>query len=306
MKTIVLVTGTSGRIGEAIAEILLAANYSVIGVDKIPGKLTTNICDTGNVSQIRKLLVGAKGIVHTAAYHAPHVGKVSDDEFIRTNVSATRILGELAVEMGVQRFIFTSTTALYGYASQLGDQAAWIDETTLPQPKTIYHTTKIEAEEALKTLTQSTNLKVTVIRMSRCFPEPADIMACYRLHRGVDRRDVALAHKLALENQGLPPFDLFVVSGKTPFHRDDRFEMFCNAQNLLQARCPELLRLLKEIGAAPPQSIDRVYDSSKAIRILGWQPVYGYSEVFKQLKDGSSEVMAPIGTLHRLQNWQAE
>jgi len=36
-------------------------------------------------------------------------------------------------------------------------------------------------------------LAVTVLRLSRCFAEPAPLMAAYRLHRGIDARAVASA-----------------------------------------------------------------------------------------------------------------
>jgi UDP-glucose 4-epimerase len=43
--------------------------------------------------------------------------------------------------------------------------------------------------------------------MGRCFPEPAPAMALARLHRGIDARDVAEAHALALDTAraGQPP-----------------------------------------------------------------------------------------------------
>lgn len=306
MKDTVLITGTSGRIGESIAESLRSAGYSVKGVDKIPGRLTTHLCDIGDLGEMRKLLAGVKAVVHSAAYHAPHVGIVPDQEFLRVNVEATKSLAELAIECGIRRFIFTSTTALYGSASQMKEQAARIDETTLPKPKTIYHSTKIQAEGVLEQMARSSELRVTVIRMSRCFAEPADLMAVYRLHRGVDRRDVAVAHKLALETEGLPPFDVFVVSGQTPFIQEDRFDLFNHPDQVLRTRCPGLVAELERIGSRQRNSIDRVYDSSKAMRVLGWRPVYGYLEVFKQLQDGSPEVLPPRITAISADTWQAE
>ena len=58
-------------------------------------------------------------------------------------------------------------------------------------------------------------MTVTSLRMSRCFPEPAEFMAWYRLHRGIDRRDVAEAHALALDRRGPPA--TYVISAATPF-----------------------------------------------------------------------------------------
>jgi hypothetical protein len=60
-----------------------------------------------------------------------------------------------------------------------------------------HHRTKLEAEQFLEAEADR-NLKVTTLRMSRCFPEPAPIMAMYRLHRGIDSRDVAEGHRQVL------------------------------------------------------------------------------------------------------------
>ena len=53
--------------------------------------------------------------------------------------------------------------------------------------------------------------------MSRCFPEPADLMAVFRLTRGIDARDVANAHLCSVEKR-LSGFNRFIISGATPFN----------------------------------------------------------------------------------------
>lgn len=293
MKQKIIVTGTSGRIGEAIAANLFSGNYSVIGIDKIPGKFTTHICDINDLDQINSIFEGATAIIHTAALHAPHVGKVSDLDFRRVNIDGTKYLAELAIKYKIDRFVFTSTTAIYGYATQITDGATWITEETISQPKTIYHTSKIEAELVLKEISHSSQLKVAIIRMSRCFPEAANLMACYRLHRGVDKRDVAQAHKLALELQNPKGFDVFIVSGMPPFEFNDRFIAGTDFDKILKERCPDLIDQLNDIGYKPPKSIDRIYDPSKAKKVLGWSSHYSYLEVFKQLREDSPEVLLP-------------
>jgi len=112
------------------------------------------------------------------------VGLVSEIDFQSVNVRATRTLAELAIEAGVKQFVFTSTTALYGSASTPGLTAAWVDEGLEPQARTIHHRTKLAAEVLLEAISLARALAVTVLRMSRCFPERAPIMASYRLHRG--------------------------------------------------------------------------------------------------------------------------
>lgn len=232
-------------------------------------------------------------VIHTAALHAPHVGYASDADFERINVAATLNLIEQAAESGVKQLIFTSTTALYGAASTPPDKAGWIDESIKPQPKTIYHRSKIAAENLLEAFAERHNFKVIALRMSRCFPEPAPIMASYRLHRGVDARDVAEAHALALESN-LLGFHQYVISGATPFQPEDAHALAHDAAAVLCRRAPELAAEFARRSWPLPNSIDRVYCSELAGRELKWQAKYGFAEVLKMLNERSSEVL-PVG-----------
>ena len=47
-------------------------------------------------------------------------------------------------------------------------------------------------------------LAVTVLRLSRCFAEPAPLMAAYRLHRGIDARAPALLRAFEQRRWPLP------------------------------------------------------------------------------------------------------
>ena len=192
----IAITGMRGRIGRAI-HFSLCRNNEITGIDRSVSSITTHLGDIDDFGLLSKAFEGADAVVHTAALHAPHVGICDDNEFYRINVKGTETVLRAARACGVEALIFTSTTALYGGASRHPDHAAWIDEQTRPEPRSIYHRTKLEAEQFLEAEANS-NLKVTTLRMSRCFPEPAPIMAMYRLHRGIDARDVAEAHRLAL------------------------------------------------------------------------------------------------------------
>ena len=285
----VLITGSSGRVGRAIY-VRLALEHQVVGFDRSPSSTADFVGDIANVELLRQALHGVDGIVHTAALHAPHVGLFTDLEFKRINVEATRLLAELAIEKGINNFVFTSTTALYGNAATPSRQAGWIDEDLEPQPRTIYHATKIEAENALASMAKQTPMAVTVLRMSRCFPEPAPTMAIYRLHRGIAARDVADAHARAL-TANVTGYRVYVVSGATPFRKDDVEKLANHAPSVIYERAPELAEAFAKRGWELPQSIDRVYSPARAQNELSWVPRYGYSEILKMLDEQSSEVL---------------
>lgn len=285
----ILVTGSAGRVGRAIY-IKLMRTHDVVGIDKTPCSTADYIGDIRDSALIDGVLENIDVIVHTAALHAPHVGLVPDSEFTSINVDATEKLALAGVKAGVKHFIFTSTTALYGYASTPKSIAGWIDEEVTPQPKSIYHKSKIAAETKLEEISNLFQLPVTVLQMSRCFPEPANLMAVFRLTRGIDARDVANAHLCAVEKR-LSGFHRFIISGATPFHFSDCEALYTEAGAVIKRKCPEIALAFQQRSWQLPQSLDRVYDSSSAREKLGWSPIHGFESVLEMLDTETAEVL---------------
>jgi nucleoside-diphosphate-sugar epimerase len=276
----VLVTGAAGRIGSALCE-RLRQQHRVVGLDAVPSPQTDWLGSITDADGLERALQGVDAVVHAAALHAPQVGVVSDEAFAAVNVEGTRRLLQAARRSGVRRWLYTSTTALYG-AGITDGAAAWVDEDTVPVPRTVYHRTKLQAEALLEAAAAEDGLSLAVLRMSRCFPEPLPQMAVYRLHRGIDARDVADAHACALAALR-PGARRYVVSAATPFHREDAVALATDAAAVLRRRAPDLVRAFELRGWPLPASIDRVYDPSRAMAEWGWRPRYGVDAVL----DGS-------------------
>ncbi|TRA99932.1 NAD(P)-dependent oxidoreductase [Agrobacterium tumefaciens] len=286
----IVLTGSSGRVGRAIFS-ALAGRHDVTGMDRAPFSTTHIVGDFADAALLRSAFEQADAVIHTAALHAPHVGMVPDAEFQRINVEGTRMVAQAAMAAGVPRLVFTSTTALYGHTVSAGS-CTFIDEETPPRPKSIYHRTKLEAERMLEEMA-GPHLAVRVLRMSRSFPEPADVMATYRLHRGVDMRDVADAHVLALTNAG-GDFQRYIISATTPFSADDCDSLAKDAASVLRQRTPALAEAFAQRGWTLPATIDRIYSPARAAAGLGWISRFGFREVLAQLDRRSLEVL-PVG-----------
>ena len=266
----ILVTGAAGLIGDAVAA-RLRLEHDVIGLDLVPGTQVQIVGDCFDVAEWRHKVGQVDAVVHVAALHAPHVGQRSSADFRRTNVEATSRLVDFAVEAGAGNFVLTSTTSIYGHALEPIGEAVWVDERLQTQPRDIYDETKLQAEKLVATFGNALN--VTSLRMSRCFPEAADVMAWYRLYRGIDRRDVAEAHLLAIGRSGPPA--TYVISAQTPFRREDCAELLRDAPSVIERRCPGLIEKLAKRGWSPPQSIDRVYANGGAINEMGFSARFG-------------------------------
>lgn len=289
----ILVTGSAGRVGRAVYARLLR-EHEVVGFDRTPASTVDFAGDLGEHFLLRRAMRDVDAVVHAAALHAPHVNMSPDTEFERVNVQLTATLARMAIDNGARRFVYTSTTALYGAASRNPKRAVWVDESLTPQPISIYHRSKIAAETALAKIAQQ-GLCVTALRMSRCFPEAAPLMAAYRLHRGIDVRDVAEAHALAL-NRETPGFRVFNVSAPSPFVTDDLEDLLHDAPSVLRRRAPELVAAFAARNWPLPRAIDRIYSAQAAMAALGWQPRFGFDEVLRLYDAECPEVLPPLAT----------
>jgi UDP-glucose 4-epimerase len=76
----VLVTGSSGRVGRAIC-VRLCREHEVVGLDQSPSSAADIVGDITDTALLKRALLGADAVVHTAAFHAPHVGIIPDTRF---------------------------------------------------------------------------------------------------------------------------------------------------------------------------------------------------------------------------------
>jgi nucleoside-diphosphate-sugar epimerase len=88
----VLVTGSSGHLGEALMRVLGAEGVDVIGLDVLASPYTTVVGSVADRGCVRRCVAGADAILHTATLHKPHVGSHRREDFVHTNVEGTLVL----------------------------------------------------------------------------------------------------------------------------------------------------------------------------------------------------------------------
>lgn len=265
----VLITGSSGKIASKIAK-TFSRHATCIGVDLVPGRFTTHLGSITDRQLMARILPGVDAVIHSAAYLTPHVGVVSDEEFRRVNVHGTEVLLELAIQNHVRRFVYTSTTSVFGCTTRPKTEAIWVTESLAPNPEDIYDLTKLEAEGLCQKASQ-TGMSAIVLRMSRCFPEPDHLRAFYRLYRGVGAEDVAEAHWLAASSD-LTGTEIFIISAASPFQQSETRALFADPWTVIDRIYPDARRLFDELKWEKPASIDRVYVIEKAKHLLNYQP----------------------------------
>ncbi|MCH9631962.1 MAG: hypothetical protein S4CHLAM6_02840 [Chlamydiae bacterium] len=275
----ILITGSSGRFGSAIAN-FLSNKHKIIGIDLNPGAHTTHIIDIScNKNKLIDVSRNADAIIHTAALHAPHVKLFSKKKFWEVNVVGTEILLDICLKHKIPRFIFTSSTSIYGHALVHPNSTIWVTEKLHPQPRDIYDETKLAGEKLCEEAA-SDQLSCTSLRVSRCFPEPRNLMAIYRLYRGIDIRDVVYAYQLALASR-VSGYEVFNISCQSPFKPSDLDNLYRNPGKVIEHYHPEAFDLFQKNGWLFPTTIDRVYAITKAQSQLGFKPLCNFLDFLK-------------------------
>lgn len=296
----ILVTGSSGHLGEALVRTLQGTSHQVVGLDVVPSPFTGSVGSIVDRDVVRSGLRGTGAVLHAATLHKPHIATHSHQAFVDTNVTGTLTLLEEAVAAGVRAFVFTSTTSAFGHAliPPAGAPAAWITEDVQPVPKNIYGVTKTAAEDLCELFHRRDGLACVVLRTSRFFPEAdddpamrgayddANLKANEYLYRRVDLQDVVDAHLLAIERAPAIGFGRYVISATTPLERDDLGELRANAPRVVARRVPAYEDEYARRGWRMLRGIDRVYVNARARRELGWQPRYDFQHVLERLRAG--------------------
>jgi UDP-glucose 4-epimerase len=314
-----LVTGSSGHLGEALVRTLKRLNHEVIGVDLLESPFTTCIGSITDRSLVRSCMPGVQVVFHAATLHKPHVGTHGRKAFVDTNISGTLNLLEEAAETGVESFIFTSTTSVFGDAliPPAGAPAAWVTEEIVPVPKNIYGVTKAAAEDLCQLFHRNQRLACIVLRTSRFFPEADDNEAAREafpeenlklneyLFRRVDLEDVVSAHLAAAERAPQIGFGCYIISATTPFSIRDLFQLRLDTPSVVERYVPDFVREYARHGWRMVPAIDRVYVNQKARTELGWKPRYDFKFLIDQLQQGK-DIRSPLARLVGSKGYHSE
>jgi UDP-glucose 4-epimerase len=315
----VLVTGSSGHLGEALVRTLRDLGYQVAGLDLVESPFTTHVGSISDRSWVRHCLQGVQQVFHAATLHKPHIATHSRQDFIDTNLTGTLNLLEEASATGVEAFIYTSTTSVFGRAlvPPPGAPAGWITEEVTPVPRNIYGVTKTAAENLCELFHHNQGLRCVVLRTSRFFPEDDDnrkVREAYAdanakaneyLYRRVDIEDVVSAHLLAAEHAATIGFRKYIISTTTPFHPDDVADLRNHAPRVVEERVPGYQAEYGRRGWKMLPSIDRVYVNERARNELGWRPQYDFRSILDRLQAGD-DMRSPLARLVGSKGYHAQ
>jgi nucleoside-diphosphate-sugar epimerase len=170
----VLVIGGAGYIGSALLPKLLEKGYSVrlldqllFGEDPIAPvldhpKLEIIQGDFRHVEKVVEAMQDVDAVIHLGAIVGDPACSLDEDLTIDVNLSATRMIAELAKSAGVRRFIFASTCSVYGATEET------LDERSVVRPISLYGHTKLASEKVLLGMA-SDEFRPTIVRFSTIY-----------------------------------------------------------------------------------------------------------------------------------------
>jgi len=155
----VLVTGTEGYLGCLLAPTLMGRGHEVVGVDTgyyRQGWLYNGVTETAKTlaKDIRNITVedleGVDAIVHMAELSNDPLGELLSEVTYTVNHLGSVRLAEMAIQAGVERFVYMSSCSVYGVAE------GTVDETSPINPQTAYADCKTLVERDLGQMASDT------------------------------------------------------------------------------------------------------------------------------------------------------
>lgn len=303
----VLVTGAAGFIGSHLVEHLLRRGTTVIGVDNFdpfydPGEKRRNLeaalsdprfrlieADCADPEQVERALEDTPidVIVHLAAKAGVRPSLEDPFGYTRANVVGTQAMLELARRRGIRRFVFGSSSSVYGDRAQV----PFREDDPADRPISPYAATKRAGEVLCHTYHHLYGIGVTALRF-------------FTVYGPRQRPDLAIHKFTALMARGRP----IPVFGDGTTERDytwiddivagvlaaiDRSASASDFEiiNLGESQTTSLARLIELIASAlgvtpriephpmQPGDVRRTCaDVSKAAQLLGYRPTMPVEE----------------------------
>jgi UDP-glucuronate 4-epimerase len=300
----ILLTGGAGFIGSHLAERLLAQGHSLLIVDDfndfyprevklrnissvrehgIFELIEAEICDSDRMTRAFSEFA-PEVVVHLAARAGVRPSLEQPLLYVQTNVHGTLLLLELARKHGVRKFVFASSSSVYGSTSRV----PFSEEASDPYPISPYGVTKLAGEKLCYCY-------------SRIYKLPAVCLRFFTVYGPRQRPDLAI-HKfvrLIDENREIPFFgdgssrrdytyiDDIVDGIVAAMEHDSQFEII-NLGNSHPISLSQLIHLLEQkLGKAariktlpvqPGDMLSTHADLAKAYRLLGYEPKVPFEE----------------------------
>jgi UDP-glucuronate 4-epimerase len=307
-----LVTGAAGFIGARTAEMLIEAGHTVVGVDNLNDAydprmkeyrlrrlqaiphfefVRDDISDR-NILNRQSKIVNRKfdAVINLAARAGVRFSVENPWAFVETNVVGTLNMLELCRQTGIKKFIFASTSSIYGSNPPYPTP----ETASSSEPLQPYAATKKGAEALCHSYHHLYGVDVSVVRYFTVYgPAGRPDLALFRFVQWISEGrpvrvngdgnqsrgftyidDIARGTILALKPLG---YEIVNLGGHEVITINDSIKLI-----------EELSSKKANVQYGPPNQADMFTnwaDVSKAKQLLGWEPRVGLVEGMKRLVD---------------------
>ena len=303
----ILITGAGGYVGAKLVPVLLKKNYSVTALDLfIYGKevldehknLEIVVGDIRNVDILNKVLPGQDAVIHLACISNDPSFELNPKLGQSINLDAFEPMVQIAKKSKVERFIYASSSSVYGLKSEKN-----VTEEVSLEPLTDYSKFKVECEKILKPFNSEDFTTVTI--------RPATVCGYSRRQR----LDVVVN---ILTNLAFNKREISIFGGKQlrpNIHIDDMVRSYIL---MLEARKDKISGEVFNVGydnlsieeiatkvkniigedvklKTTPTDDNRSYhiSSSKIQKQLNFSPMFGVEDAIKDLKLAFEKKLLP-------------
>ena len=283
--TSVVVTGGSGKAGQAAIRELLAHGHTVMNVDLAPPAeplchfMKADLNEMGQASEVLRQAAGTidrrrapigtpEAVVHMAGIPAP--GLAPDGTVFRNNMMTTYNIFSAATLLGLKRVVWASSETTYGLPfTRTPPVAAPVREEHRLAPESSYALAKSLCEEMAREMHRwNPGTRFVGLRISNIF-EAGDYaqipsfwndpsLRKWNLWSWVDSRDVGQACRLSLEAD-VAGADVFTIAAADTL-------MTRTSRELMAETFPDV-PVSDDLG-----KFDTLLSIAKARRVLGYEP----------------------------------
>ena len=290
----VLVTGGAGFIGSNLVDKLVDDGHDVVIVDNLSTGKKENINPKAkfynkDITQMRRssdftMFEGVDVVFHTAALARVQPSIENPIEYHNVNVNGTLNVLKACVDYDVKRFIFSSSSSVYGDVEEINLPTDELDNTNPMSPYAIH---KLIGEQYCKLFSELYNLETVCLRYFNVYGERQPIEGAYTLVMGVFAQQLLDGKPMTIRGDGEQKRDFTYVGDVVdanikcmnyPLEFNGDIFNVGNGDNLSVNQIAELMNgdTINIEPVIEPKAT--LADNNKIKKILGWKPVGNIKE----------------------------
>jgi nucleoside-diphosphate-sugar epimerase len=299
MREKVLITGGAGYVGSVLVPKLVDKGYDVRVLDwmiygkevldSVKDKIDLVEGDLRSKKLLERVVKGVDSVIHLAAISNDPSADMNFGLTMEVNYNATRNLLDLSRKFGIKRFIYASSSSVYGIKEEEN-----VTENLILKPLTIYSMTKVASEDLVREYNSKDFITVNLRPATVCGYSPrqrldviVNIFANDAINKRVLRVDGGEQKRPNIHIEDMADYYLALLQAPEEKIAGETFN--AGYENFSLAEIADITK--RVVGddvtiTRIPTKDNRSYhiSSEKIKKILGLEPKHTVEEAIKDLK----------------------